>query len=222
MFKKLKSLFIVEEGISDASTESSSPEVQSDSATTTFSSTADLDTLNSEVTKKGIDKFVNHLLKALDAAGQDGFDYLEFKNSVKSLENLNMDEETMFKSALAMAKTMGAEKSSLESSAKYYLSILASEKQKINDAYIEKVKSDQTETEKHISRLSDTIKSKADQLKKLELEIKQHSAELEKYKSEQGQNAQKAKVTLNEFEKAYQMINGQIAGDLEKLEKYLK
>ena len=53
------------------------------------------------------DKFSVALVKALKSSAQPGFDYLKFKQSVKTMADMNMDTETSFKSAFATASTHG-------------------------------------------------------------------------------------------------------------------
>lgn len=220
MFKKIKSLFIVEEEGTAIPDEISSKSQNTESSQSAFQNSTESSSTN--VSKKGIDKFINLLLKAMDEAGQEGFDYLEFKDSIKSLENINMDEATKYKSALAMAQTMGADGSSLESSANYYLNILAMEKQKIYEAYEQKIKKDKEESVDQIQKVKEELKIKTAQLKKLENDLKMHNAELEKLEKDKTEGEQRANVIKSEFDKAYQLINGQITEDLKNLEKYLK
>ena len=40
------------------------------------------------------DKFLNVLFSAIEKNNQEGFDYLEFRNSLQSLKEMNMDEAT--------------------------------------------------------------------------------------------------------------------------------
>lgn len=222
MFKKIKSLFIVEQEPDSTSDEQKSAKQDTSITEVASKSFSEVNMKQVTVSKQGVDKFVNLLLKALDEAGQDGFDYLEFKNSIKSLSKISMDEATKYQSALAMAKTMGADGTSLESSAKHYLSVLANEKQKINDAYTEKISKDKTESEDKFKQLNDALRQKTQQLKKLEEELIMHKAELEKLEKEKKRAEQKANAIKSEFDQAFHLISGQISEDLEKLEKYLK
>ena len=70
------------------------------------------------------DKFTEVLFSAMERDNQEGFDYLEFKQSLRSLEKMPMDEATRYQSALAMAKTLGANPVLLQQSAAHYLNVL--------------------------------------------------------------------------------------------------
>ena len=79
------------------------------------------------------DKLLGVLASAIQKANIDGFDYLEYKESIKSLEKMDMSEATRFQSALAMAKTMGANPQRLIQSAEYYLGVLDEERKKFGE-----------------------------------------------------------------------------------------
>ena len=118
MLKKLKSLFFVEDesaaaaqGKSTSSEEKATPEANQSSVKKEVSSNK-----MSNPAAVPSKKFIDVLLKAIEANNLEGFDYLEFKQSLQSLTKVEMDEVTRYQSALAMAKTMGANKKSLVSS----------------------------------------------------------------------------------------------------------
>ena len=75
-------------------------------------------------------KFVNVLLGAMEQANLDGFDYLEYKQSLNSLAKMPMDVKTRFQSAFAMAQTMGANPKKLMDSALHYINVLKKEEVK--------------------------------------------------------------------------------------------
>ena len=157
---------------------------------------------------------------ACEASGK--FDYMEFKESIKSLGNVDLDEETKFKSAMAMAKTMGATPSQLKSSANYYLAILSQEETKFNNAYkqrLDKIKADSTNKMQLLDKM---IVEKEKQLKILEADIKKHKSERLKLSGAIEKSDSKANQTKKEFDHANKIIASQISTDLEKLEKYLK
>ena len=80
------------------------------------------------------EKFMDVLFKAMEAANIDGFDYFEFKQSLNNLQKVPMDEATRFKSAFAMAQTMGASADSLIKTASHYLGVLQQEANKFGEA----------------------------------------------------------------------------------------
>ena len=85
---------------------------------------------NSELDKK----FVDAMLKAIKGGAIKEFDYLKFMHSVKSMQELNMDLETSFKSAYATAQTMGLTKDKLLKTALHYQNILVRERESFAEA----------------------------------------------------------------------------------------
>ena len=80
-------------------------------------------------------KFVEVLAAALEKNNQQGFDYFEFRQALRNLAKMPMDEATRFHSAYAMAQTMGVTPEKLVESAKFYLDVLAKEQAKFSEAH---------------------------------------------------------------------------------------
>src|SRR5258705_117865 len=120
--KNLKSLFVQEEEPpgSDSSADNSSEKNSSrSSAPVTGEGTGD-------------QRIMTALLKAIEENNMDGFDFLEFKNSLKALSQMSLDEATRFRSAFATASTMGVTVPKLLESVDYYKKVLIAEKDKFN------------------------------------------------------------------------------------------
>ena len=98
----------------------------SSSASSTSSSTAP--------SGKSSPKFTNILLQAMEANNLDGFDYLEYKQSLHNLAKMPMDEQTRYQSAFAAASTMGATPAKLVKTAHFYLDVLKKEEAKFAQA----------------------------------------------------------------------------------------
>ncbi|RMF00990.1 MAG: hypothetical protein D6772_05520, partial [Bacteroidetes bacterium] len=136
MLKNLKSLFIVEEEDNEpvkkqASTKGSG---QSEAAPTVSRNSSPAKAQPSSRPGKVTTKFTDILLSAMESANLDGFDYLEYKKSLQSLQKMNMDEGTAYQSAFAMASTMGATPARLVETAEHYLKVLRTEEQKFQAA----------------------------------------------------------------------------------------
>ena len=134
--KNLRSLFIAEaeEGKEDKTStnkkeEEENPSTEQDSQESPTSDIA-LEVLDGKVSAK----FTKILLEAIEKYNEEGFDYLEYKNGIRSLAKMDMDEATRFKSAFAMAQTMGAESGLLIKSAEHYLQVLGKERDKFESA----------------------------------------------------------------------------------------
>ena len=110
---KLKSLFVVEDESTAKNKKKAQPKKQSPSVSPPTSPSTNSQKGQVAESSQGsrgqvTAKFMNILLGAMEKHNLDGFDYIEFKESLKSLEKMPMDERTRFQSAFAMAKTMGA------------------------------------------------------------------------------------------------------------------
>lgn len=220
MFKKIKGLFIEDDGkmksIPEEQLKSTSKktmpseEVVSDDFTYSMPS-AD---------EKPNPKFVNVLLKAVEANNVEGFDYLEFKQALQNLSAMDMDDQTKYQSALAMAKTMGATSQNLISSANGYLKVLELEEKKFRSATVNRRETQLTGKQNEIKRHEQSISKKQAQIEKLQAEILAHEQSLKKAQS--GINNEKAKVdaTVQGFMSAYHMVRAQIENDITNMKNY--
>jgi len=233
MFKKLKSIFIIEEeGTQKATTKATDkqasnpasknpqPNSQASSGQTTQPAQANYDKASLPKGKPD-EKFINRLLGALEQNNIEGFDYLEYKQSLQNLGGVEMDEATKFKSALAMAKTMGATPQKLVSSANHYLKVLKQEENKFLEAF--KVQSSKQVTSRNaeIKKLEEGIAQRKAQIEKLQKEIASGEKALQERKGSIDKVKAKVQATKDGFYQAYHIVSSQIAADLEKMKKYL-
>lgn len=73
-------------------------------------------------------RFANALMKALEKKNLEGFDYLEFKQSVDRLTEIGMDLDTAINSAFITGNSVGLTKEKLVKTAGYYADVLQDEK----------------------------------------------------------------------------------------------
>ena len=228
MLKKLKSLFIVEDS-GDKKTKSPQPKPVSSSLKSKPSSPSSNSNSSSPVVSKTdasngavSEKFMDILLKSLEANNLDGFDYLEYKQSMQNLANMDMDEKTKFQSAFAMAKTMGATNKHLVDTASHYLKVLAQEQSKFEAALKNQQSNNITGRKQEIVDLGKVVEQKEAQIEKLKEDIAKHKTAIEKKTSELDGAANKIERTKNNFAASYQLITSQITDDVEKMKSYLK
>ncbi len=229
MFKKLKSIFIIEDetaakqqaAASSTPTPKSSPK-PSDKPRAQQSAPASSTTSKQSIPQgKPDEKFINRLLGALEEHNIEGFDYLEYKQSLQNLGNVDMDEGTKFKSALAMAKTMGATPDKLISSANHYLKVLKNEENKFLDAFKAQQTKQVSSRNAEIKKLEEGIAQRKAQIEKLKKEIAAGEKALEERKGNINQAQAKVEATKNGFYHAYQIVTSQISADLKKMKQYL-
>ena len=226
MFKKLKSVFVVEEeGKSTKPTTSKNKTTPAAKSSPTKPKSAAKSQPSAAPKSSGQakpeNKFVDMLLRSIEANNIEGFDYLEYKQSLQSLMKIESDEAKRYQNAYAMAQTMGLTKKKLNDSIKRYLQILDGEEKKFSEAF-EKQKSTQViQREQNVSNLKKSIQAKQQQIKKLQAEIKEAETELNKTEGKINESLAKVEATKDGFYASYQMVVGQIKADATKIKQYL-
>ena len=168
------------------------------------------------------EKFMQALFGAMEASNLDGFDYFEFKLSLQNLANMPMDEATRYKSAFAMASTMGATPEKLVNAAMHYLDILKNENAKFSQAAENQRAAQVGNKQGQVENLEAVMKQKADQIKRLTEEIEQHRQDVTKLKEDIAQSTVKVEQTQKDFTATYQSLVGQIEQDVANMKNYLK
>ena len=167
-------------------------------------------------------KFSKILFEALEKNNLPGVDYLEYKQSLKSLEKMPMEEKVRFQSAFAMAEAMGATPQKLIESAGHYINILKGEEAKFEQALANQQSSQIKSRQEKLQSLEATIKQKADQIKKLTQDMEKHRSEMDKLQKEIGSATAKVETTKNNFIASYNALVAQLLADVDKMKKYLK
>lgn len=222
MFKKIKSIFVVEDP--NAATVSNDLPNNVESKPNDVSATSANNNLESTVTSSSgapDQKFTDLLLKAIESNNLNGFDYLEFKNSLKSLEKVIPDEGMRYKSAFEMAKTMGLSKENLIQSAEKYLGILKTEDNKFKEALQnQKTKQVQGRTDQ-LAQIEKAILDKQSMIDKLNKEIEDAKAQFASVKNEINEAASKIDLTNQQFVASYNLVFNQINHDIQKIKTNL-
>ncbi len=167
------------------------------------------------------EKFMKALFGAMEGTNLDGFDYFEFKQALQNLANMPMDEATRYKSAFAMASTMGATPPKLVNSALHYLEILKNEYTKFSQAADNQRIAQVGNKQGQVENLEAVIQQKSEQIKKLTDEIAQHRQEVTKLKEDIDQSTIKVEQTQKDFSATYQSLVGQIEQDVTNMKNYL-
>lgn len=218
MFKKFKSLFVIEEG-DPASETKTSPENTSKKD----SSLASPVTKSIPFSGKGQvrDKFLEVLFAALSTNNQEGFDYMEFKDFLKSLANVPMDDSTRYKSAYATAQTMGATKDKILASAKQYIAILDKEKSKFQEALDGQKQRNLTGKQDEIQQLGETIKQNEKDIEQLKSAIEANRQRIVALEQEISTASDKLGQTASDFDASYNALVEQIKADVKNIESHI-
>jgi len=221
MLKKFKSLFVIEDGDTasdDKISSESSPKPKKETSTSAFE-------VSTNVTGTGAgkvqDKFLEALFTALESNNLEGFDYMEFKDFLKSLANVPMDDSTRYKSAFATAQTMGATKDKILSSAKHYLSVLASEQSKFQEALQGQRERNLTGKQDEIKQLGITIDQNQKDIEKLKADMEAHRQRITSLEQEISSATEKLGQTADDFNATYKALVSQIQSDVQNIESHL-
>jgi septal ring factor EnvC (AmiA/AmiB activator) len=162
------------------------------------------------------------LRRAIESKNQEGFDYLEFKNALKSLDKMIPDEATRYKSAFEMGKTMGLTKDSLIQYANLYINVLEAERKKFNDAVENQKSTKIQERAQQLDEMEAQIAQKEELIKKLQGEIEQIKKSLTTVKQEIDESASKIDQRNAQFQASFALVYNQIAGDIEKIKQHIQ
>ncbi len=229
-FKKIKSVFVVEDETpqkDQPKAKQSAPQQQQSAPTPVQQQpsapiyTPPMPTMSSyggEINQK----FMDILLNAMAGANLDGFDYLEFRQSLISLAKMPMDEQTRYQSAFVMAQTMGATAQKLGDTAGHYLQILKNEEKRFGDALVKQRAEQVGAKEGEINNFGKVIEQKTKQIAQLSQEIEAHRAQMEQMKQDISGAVVKIETTQQSFAITYQSLLGQIQQDIDKIKMYLK
>lgn len=213
MLKKLKSLFTIEEeenahaGAGDLTPE------KGDAAD------ADIETEESEGEVN--EKFLKILARAIEDSNQEGFDYFEFREFIKALNTMEMDEATRFKSAYANAQIMGATLDRLKDSARHYLEVLKREKGKFEAAAENRRTTVLRKRKQDLHDLEQSILSKQQMIEQLQNEIEELKRKVGEKRGQIEDAERKVAKTSSDFMLTYQHLVEQIENDVDKIHTYL-
>jgi chromosome segregation ATPase len=218
MLKKIKSLFVIEEveatlppQNSTAITQNEKPDPVPVKAPST----------NIKVDGSADQQLTTKLMEAIENNNLEGFDYLEFKNTLTSIIHVIADESTRYRTAFEMAKTMGASKDTLLKSIHHYLEVLKKEESKFKDALENQKQKQITSREEELKRLQDSVHEKESHIQKLTLEITNTRKKMDEKRAELQQAVDKIENTNAQFNASIQQVNDQLVNDSQNLSKYI-
>jgi len=223
MLKNLKSLFIVDE--EEESSKKTSAPVKKETTSVNKEESKNVDNSISDIrsTKGVIDAtIVEKLLQAIEDNNIEGFDYLEYKKSLKALEKMPMDEATKYRSAFATASTMGVTLDKLLDTTRFYIGVLDKENDQFINAFKNQFNNKVSGREREITQFESVIKEKSETIKKLTEEISKHQKQISELKIQLEESNNKINKTQNDFKLSYDHLKSQFEGDIVKMQKYLK
>jgi archaellum component FlaC len=220
MFENLKSLFVtIEEEPEVVSTSNVTSTEKKAPEPTKSSSPEPTQNANTYIKDEAIEA---KLFKALEDNNQPGFDYFEYKRSLKSLEKLPMDEATKYQSAFATAATMDVTLDKLVGSVEFYKKVLKQEETNFLKASKEQYQLNVENKKSDIERITNLIKEKSQKIQILTEEIREHQKTQEDLTSFISNADTKIKATENSFNLALNDLLSALENDIIKLKQYIK
>lgn len=167
------------------------------------------------------ERFVDVLMKALEKKNLEGFDYLEFKQSLSALGKVGIDGETALKSAFATGTTMGLTKAKLTKSAAYYQQVLLDEKAQFEASMqrhlTQRVEGKRRETAGLKKKMADW-QTKIDQLQK---QIHDAQSTIDEADAQIASAKEKAVDNQRRFEATLELISAAISKDIEDINRVI-
>ena len=219
MLKKLKSLFIEEDSAAEITTPA-----KNESNAPTVNIHASIPTVTAGIPSQApLDqRILDSLRQALEANNQEGFDFLEFKESLRTLATIIPDEGTRYKSAFATAKTLGVTVEKLLQSASFYQEVLERERTNFSQALSQQVDLNVTTQQKEVERLRSLIDQKSQEIARLTQEITAYQAEMSKAQGIIVEAQTKIEATQQDFAHTLDMVLNQIQIDINNIQRYLQ
>lgn len=211
VLKNLKAIFITEEPVKDKQ----EPEPQEGPAPKP-------ETPHSTASGKADEKILTTLLEAIEANNLGGFDYIEFKRSVKGLEKMVADEAMRFKSAFATASTMDVTLDKLVETAQYYLNILDKERDKFTQAAAGQTRTLVDNRKEEIRQMMAAMERKREEMARLQHELSESESRLELLQRGIDTASQKIEETKRNFDVSFNQLKQQIGADIDKMKNYLR
>ncbi len=173
-------------------------------------------------TQHGLDdKTVNFLTNALEKSNLPGFDYLEFKQALSALGQMDMDEPTAFKSAFAAAATMGLTKEKLVKTANHYKVVLNKENQQFDVALKNQMNTRVNGKLQEVEHLKEQIVKHQQKITQLEEQIKKFQTTIDNADNDVQEAKSRIEGTKENFLLTYQSIMNEIDKDIENINLFL-
>ena len=221
--KNLKGLFIAsDEELLKSEGKSPPASIKADPSAPVDADMSMVDDITSSTEGEINQNFMEILLKGIEENDQEGFDYLEFKQSLRSLKKMDMDEETRFKSAYAMAQTMGADMNRLTSTGEFYLKILKDEEQKFLETLSAQRAAKVDSQKQKLLELDEWIAAKEKEIEQIKEAIRKKIESKSVRQKEIERSAQKINKVHSDFETTYLHLVAQIQNDLNKIRTFIK
>ena len=220
MLKKLKGLFIIEDDA--ASVKEGSPVAPGVEPMQEIRESAPVrPTVHTQDLQREADDpdFLAILLQSIEEHNQEGFDYFELKQAVKSLDPMGLDEDKKYQSALAMGSTMGATPQKIITSGTQYLQVLKKKYDQIDSAYQNQVQNRANQNKSLLDQYHREIQEKTEEIKRLQAAIEERQNAIQTMTQELETSQTNAARKHGLFIQAYEYVSSSIHKDLEIIKR---
>lgn len=169
-------------------------------------------------------KFVEHFVDLLEKSNQPGHDYFEFKQALKSMEGLGLDEQKQYLASWASFKAMGgfSDTQSLVESANQYIQVLDKDRvhflKDVDKAISERVGS----LQKDLNNLQENNTAYARQIKELQEKINANNQKISSITNDIQEQSHKLTESRDSYDITYQSFVEQLKADIARIQSYLK
>lgn len=167
------------------------------------------------------DRFANVLMKALEDKNLEGFDYLEFKQSVAKMLEIGMDHDTAIRAAFGTGSTVGLTLEKLVKTAKYYTEVLEDEKSKFMNSMEKHLMSNVEGKAKETGELKKKIANWEAKIEQLQAEVAKAKAKIESADELISSAKEKASMNQQGFDDALDVITAAIRADVADITRVL-
>ncbi|MEL6843563.1 MAG: hypothetical protein AAFP02_10125, partial [Bacteroidota bacterium] len=148
-------------------------------------------------------------------------DYLEFKESLAALDKMKMDEETRYKSAYAVASSMGANVHKLIQTADHYREVLKKAKADYEAKNLKQERDKVEKSKKAVLTLEASVKKKKAQIEQLKKQIDAEERKMIDAMAKAKQEVGALNKMEEEFAYSFKYIISKIDKDVKNMRDYL-
>jgi hypothetical protein len=167
------------------------------------------------------EEMANMLMSAIQEANLDGFDYIEFRDSVLNMAGTPMTEQQKYQAVFTTAKAMGLTIQTLTDAVDHYQAVIDSKKDSFLASVESQVAAEVTSREEKKLSKENLIQEAADKIKELNDFITASQQENVELANEINQHKLNIGNTTAAFEATYGMVSGKLAEDKNKIQTYL-
>ncbi len=172
--------------------------------------------------QKGLDeRSLASLIKALEKSNLEGFDYIEFKQSLGRLLAMNLDESTAFKSAFVTASTVGLTKEKLLKTAEHYKKVLFQEKQQFDQALQKQMEQRVESKRAEVEKMKKQVEEYRAKIKQMEEKIAAAQSTIDHADEHIQAAREKIESTKEAFEATLRSVLNEIDQDIENINNLL-